>query len=96
MGAAAVRQAGQIVEHVETIVGIELLLAAQGVDFRCRATGLDAGCLGAGTAVAYRLIRERIPFLDADTPLSPHIEAARQLVAGGVIKRAVEAHLRMP
>src|SRR5690606_781257 len=35
MGAAAVRQAGQILSHVETIVGIELLLAAQGIDFRC-------------------------------------------------------------
>ena len=57
--------------------------------------GVDAGCLGAGSAVAYRLIRERIPFLDADTPLSPHIEAARRLVAEGSIKRAVEARLQM-
>jgi len=95
MGAAAVRQAGQIVVHVETIVGIELLLAAQGVDFRCRAQGVGPDCLGEGTAVAYRLIREGIPFLDSDVPLSPHIEVARRLVAGGVIKRAVEARLDM-
>ena len=96
MGAAAVRQAGQIVAHVETIVAIELLLAAQGVDFRCRELGVGPGCLGQGTAVAYRLLRQRIPFLDADVPLSPHIEAARQLVAGGEIKRAVEQELDMP
>jgi len=95
MGAAAVRHALQILEHVETIVGIELLLAAQGVDFRCRALGVDAGCLGEGTGVAYRLVRERVPFLDADVALSPHIEAVRQLVAGGVIKEAVEGRLGM-
>ncbi len=95
MGAAAVRQAGQIVAHVETIVGIELLLAAQGVDFRCRALGVAPDCLGEGTAVAYRLIREGIPFLDGDVPLSPHIEVARRLVADGTIKRAVEARLDM-
>jgi len=95
MGAAAVRQAGQILEHVETIVGIELLLAAQGIDFRCREVGLDAGCLGEGTAVAYGLLRECIPFLDADVYLSPHIEQARRLVAEGTIKRAVEARLGM-
>lgn len=93
MGAAAVRQAGQIVTHVETIVGIELLLAAQGVDFRCRALGVGPDALGEGTAVAYRLIRERVPFLDADVVLFPHIEAARRLVADGVVKRAVEGRL---
>ncbi len=80
---------------METIVGIELLLAAQGVDFRCRAMGVDAACLGAGTGVAYHLIRERIPFLDADVPLSPHIEAARRLVAEGTLKWAVEERLQM-
>ncbi len=95
MGAAAVRQAGQIVTHVETIVGIELLLAAQGVDFRCRALGVGPDALGEGTAVAYRLIRERVPFLDADVVLFPHIEAARRLVADGLVKRAVEARLDM-
>ena len=95
MGATAVRQAMQILEHVETIVGIELMLAAQGVDFRCRAMETDAGCLGDGTGVAYRLIREQIPFLDADVALSPHIEAARRLVADGTIKRLVEGHLGM-
>ena len=95
MGAAAVRQAMQILEHVETIVGIELLLAAQGIDFRCREMGADTSCLGEGTAVAYRLIREQIPFLDCDVVLSPHIESARRLVADGTIKRAVEERLGM-
>ncbi len=95
MGAAAVRQAGQILTHVETIVGIELLLAAQGIDFRRREMSLSPADLGQGTAVAYGLLRERIPFLQKDVALSPHIEAARQLVSEGLIKRAVESHLRI-
>jgi histidine ammonia-lyase len=95
MGAAAVRQAEQILAHVEMIIAIELLLAAQGIDFRCRETGLTRDCLGEGTSVAYHLMREVVPFIAADAPLSPHIEAARRLVADGVIKQAVEARLGM-
>ncbi len=95
MGAAAVRHAGQILEHAETIVGIELMLAAQGIDFRAREMGLTPAELGEGTAVAYRLIRERIPFLGTDVMLSPLIEEARLLVNSGVIKRAVEEKLGM-
>ncbi len=95
MGAAAVRHAGQILEHVETIVGIELLLAAQGIDFRCRAMGLTPAALGEGTAVAYRLLRERVPFLEGDVALYPLIEAARRVVAEGVIKEVVEERLNM-
>ncbi len=93
MGPTAVRQAEQILEHVETIVAIELLLAAQGVDFRARQLGHTTAELGEGTAVAYRLIRETVPFIDDDVALAPLMERVRRLVAGGVIKIAVEAHL---
>ncbi|MCA9973243.1 MAG: histidine ammonia-lyase [Anaerolineales bacterium] len=93
MGATAVRQVAQILEHVETIVAIELLLAAQAVDFRRQTLGADAP-LGAGTAVAYHLIRQRVPFTTADTPLAPLIEQVRQLVADGIIKEQVETELQ--
>lgn len=89
MGATAVRQVAQILDHVETIVAIELLGAAQGVDFRREVMGQEKE-LGKGTAVAYNLIRAQIPFLNDDTTLSPLIETARQLVANGTIKEAVE------
>ena len=95
MGATAVRQLAQIVGHVETIVAIELLCAAQGVDFRRRMMARPEACLGAGTAVAYDLIRERVPFIEDDVVLAPHIEAVRQLVAAGTIKEAVEERLEM-
>ncbi|NLF66724.1 MAG: histidine ammonia-lyase [Chloroflexi bacterium] len=95
MGATAVRQTAQIIEHVETIVAIELLCAAQGIDFRRRLGGLPEARQGAGTAVAYDLIREQVPFIEEDVVLAPHIEAVRQLVASGTIKEAVEARLEM-
>ena len=89
MGATAVRQAWQIMEHVETIVAIELLCAAQGIDFR-RQNGEQ---MGRGTEAAYQLIRQHVPFIDEDSFLAPHIESVRQLVADGTIKRAVEERL---
>jgi histidine ammonia-lyase len=88
MGATAVRHAQLVLTHVETIVAIELLAAAQGIDFRRRMTG--AARQGPGTAMAYELIRREVPFLADDVVLAPHIESVRQLVASGDLKRTVE------
>ncbi|MEZ4517600.1 MAG: histidine ammonia-lyase [Chloroflexota bacterium] len=95
MGPAAARQAEQILNHVETIVAIELLLAAQGLEFRARELGRTYDDLGQGTGVAFRLIREAVPFIDDDVVLSPLIERVRTLVAGGAIKSAVEQALEL-
>ncbi len=92
MGATAVRQVGQILAHVETIVAIELMCAAQGVDLRWRYLRENRQ-LGRGTAVAYNLIRQKVPFLQNDTTLAPYIEQVRRLVASGTIKNAVESQL---
>jgi histidine ammonia-lyase len=90
MGATATRQLGQILDHVETIVAIELMTAAQAVDFRREDLGASGARLGVGTAVAYDLIRQHVPFLEDDVSLAPYIERIRRLVAAGVIKEAVE------
>ncbi|VAW41013.1 Histidine ammonia-lyase [hydrothermal vent metagenome] len=87
MGATAVRQAEMIMTHTETIVGIELLAAAQGIGFRLQESG---GKLGKGTTAAYDLIRKHVPFLTADCYMSPLIEQVRQLVHDGAIKQTVE------
>ena len=91
MGAAATRQVGQILDHVETIVAIELLAAAQGIDFRRQQ--MDGATLGKGTAVAYDLIRSKVPFLEADVHLAPLMEEVRQLVADGTIKEKVSEEI---
>ena len=93
MGATATRQVVQILDHVETIVAIELLTAAQGVDLRRKRMGDTPAAQGDGTAVAYALIREKVSFLEKDRALSPLIEEVRKLVADGVIKEEVEAQV---
>ena len=49
--------------------------------------------LGQGTAAAYRLIRERVPFLERDAIMYPYMEAVHDLVVSGELTGAVEAAL---
>jgi histidine ammonia-lyase len=89
MGAAAARQACQIAANVERILALELLAAAQGIDFRRQVLGPEAR-LGQGTAPVYDLIRQRVPFLEQDAVMYPYIEAVRDLVASGELMAAAE------
>jgi histidine ammonia-lyase len=86
-GPIAARQARRIIGNVETILAIELLAAAQGVDFRQAA--MPGAQLGRGTQIAYDLIRSRVPFVEVDTVLYPYINAVRDLVAGGELRSAL-------
>jgi len=92
MAANAVHHAQQVVDNVEHIVAIELLTAAQGVDFRREQLGAAAR-LGQGTAIAHQLIRERVPFLAHDAPLAPQIEAVWSLLNSGELVHAVDQQL---
>ncbi|MDI7276326.1 MAG: histidine ammonia-lyase [Anaerolineae bacterium] len=91
MGPIAARQAAEILDNVEAILAIELLAAAQGIDFRREVLG-DVR-LGRGTAPAYALIRRHVPFLEEDAYMAPLIEAVRRLVHDGELVRAVNAEL---
>jgi histidine ammonia-lyase len=92
MGPIAARQARQIAGNVERILALELLAAAQGIDFRRQVLGPEAR-LGRGTAPAYHLIRQHVPFLEQDAVMYPYIEAVRQLVANSDLASAVHAAL---
>ncbi len=92
MGTNAAHHTVKVLDNVETIVGIELLAAAQGIQFRREQLGAGAQ-QGRGTAAALAALRERVAFLEHDAPLSPLIEQARQLVASGDLVRAVDAVL---
>ncbi|PKN91140.1 MAG: histidine ammonia-lyase [Chloroflexi bacterium HGW-Chloroflexi-6] len=82
MGPAAARQAREIAGNVETILALELLSAAQGIDFRRKILGPEAK-MGQGTAPAYALIRQQIAFIERDQVMYPHIETMRKLLADG-------------
>ena len=92
MGVTAGLKLRQINDNVERILAIELMAAAQGIDFRRKQLGAHAH-MGAGTAPAYALIRREVPFFEADTVLYPSMEAVRRLVASGALVRAVNAQV---
>ncbi len=88
MGNTAALKATQIVENVEHILAIELLAAAQGIDFRRKIYGPNAR-LGRGTAPVYTLIRQHAPFIEMDVVMYPHINAVKTLVVSGQVDQAV-------
>ncbi len=88
MGATAALQTRQIIANVERILAIELMAAAQGIDFRKEALDAQAR-LGQGTQPAYNLIRRHVPFLEKDAIMYPYLEAVRNLVAGGELVNVV-------
>ena len=88
MGCTAARQAWQILENLERILALELMAAAQGVDFRREALA-PAARLGRGTRAVYALLRQHVPFLENDAIMYPHIEAIRRLVADGTLTRCI-------
>jgi len=87
-GPAAARQARRILRNLNYILAIELFAAAQGIDLRRQVLGAGAQ-LGQGTALAYELIRERVPYLDVDAVMYPHIEAVHGLVVSGELSDLV-------
>jgi len=89
MGCTAALKLRQILDNVERILAIELMAAAQGIDFRRLDLGSDAR-LGKGTQAAYALIRQRVPFIERDTVMYEYIEALRQMIASGELVNAVE------
>ncbi len=86
------RQARRVLRNLEQILGIELMAAAQAIDFRKKALG-DAVQLGKGTAPVYELIRQHIPFIAQDAVMAPHMAKAAELVASGQVRQAARSAL---
>jgi histidine ammonia-lyase len=93
MGNTACLKTRQILDNVEHILSIELLAAAQGIDFRREIQGSPTK-LGVGTAPVYALIRTRAPFIAVDTVMYPYINAVKALVQSGQIDTAVAGALK--
>jgi histidine ammonia-lyase len=81
MGFTAARKARRAVECFEYIVAIELLCAAQALEF------LRPLQPGRGVKEAYNVVREHVSALDGDRVLSGDIEALRLVVRSGVFAR---------
>ena len=84
MGATSALRLRTVLERATTVLAIEALCAAQGLDF------LEPMQPGAGVAAAHAAVRERVSHLDVDRPPSPDIEAVRGLVAAGALLAAAD------
>jgi histidine ammonia-lyase len=84
MGMTAAVHLDRVLQNVEGSLACELLGALVATDFRRPLKS------GAGTQAAYDVARERIePWVDDRVP-APDIEAARELIRGGVLVQAAE------
>jgi histidine ammonia-lyase len=72
----------RIVDNAFGIVAIELMHAAQAIDLRHR--DHPSLQLGVGSAYYYKGLREKVPFLDRDRPLTPDIAVATSYLRGSV------------
>jgi histidine ammonia-lyase len=84
MGVTAGLHLRQIASNVEHILSLELMSAAQGIDFRKEKLATGAR-LGRGTRGAYGLVRQHVPFIEKDAVLYDYINQVNNLVADGQI-----------
>jgi histidine ammonia-lyase len=84
MGSIAALKLRTVVENVGRVIAIELLCAAQGIDF------LKPLKPGKGSGKAHELIRERVPFLEEDRNISEDIAKVIELTEGNSFIRMVE------
>lgn len=87
MGANAANHCAQVLENVLTIVSVELMAAAQAIDFRL----LENPTLqqGSGTSEAMRKVREILPFFAEDAFFQPYLLKLVDLVRSGAFCKLV-------
>ena len=93
------RHARQVVANIETVIGIELVMAAQALDLRLQQSGKDASALAPATRAALGLVRATptsdgrgIDHTHRDVVMYPRLRAATELVHSGAVLDAVAPH----
>ncbi len=84
MGATSARKLRQVIGNVANVLAIELLAAAQALEFA------PGSAKGRGTGAAYQAIRALVPHLDQDRELYPDIRQAASLIISGKLVQWVE------
>ena len=78
MGVTSAHKARQIVEQAQQVIAIEMLCAAQMLDFRKPLKP------GAGVQQAFDLVRTYVPKLENDRVLAPDIAKITEAIKEGV------------
>jgi histidine ammonia-lyase len=89
MGPIAGRKARAILNNLRRVLAIELLCAAQALDFRLKAQPDHTP--GRALQKALNVVRSKISHLDEDRELHLDITAAEKLIASGELLAAVES-----
>ncbi|MFQ6004206.1 MAG: histidine ammonia-lyase [Woeseia sp.] len=82
-GLVAARRTRDILDNARHILAYELICACQAADLR----GIDQ--LSSATRKLYDMVRETVPYLDHDEPLTDHIETVAARFASGEFLEAV-------
>ncbi|MDR0965126.1 MAG: histidine ammonia-lyase [Myxococcales bacterium] len=78
MGMTAALKARQVMGFVRTVLAIEMLVAAQALDFQH-----PRGKAGQGVEKAFERIRSKVPFMDEDRELHRDIRTVEELIDAG-------------
>ncbi len=78
----AARHARQILENTTHVLSIELYTAARALDLRLR--DWPDACLGTGTDLVYRRLRQDVPYQPGDAWWGPEIQQVHQMVSDHV------------
>jgi len=83
MGSVSGRKLHQVIDNLEYIQAIELLYAAQAMDFRrpLKSTPVIEAC--------HTLVREKSPFIDDDRIFADDINALHQLITSGELLKTI-------
>jgi histidine ammonia-lyase len=88
MGPIAARHARDILNNVENILAVEMLAAAQGINFWEEKPGKGAG-------KAHNVIRKYVPFMNEDRILYKDMETIRAIVNNAEIVNEVEKAVKL-
>jgi len=88
MSSTAGLKARMILQNTLRVLAIELICASQGLDLR------DPDQCGEGTRAAYLKIREKVPMIMEDRPMSTLIESVATMISDGSILRSVESTIQ--
>jgi histidine ammonia-lyase len=75
MGSVAALKLEQVIDNVESVIAIEMLSSAQGIDF------LKPLKPGIGSGAAYDEVRNVVPFLEDDRNISVDIAKVKELIS---------------
>jgi histidine ammonia-lyase len=84
MGWSAGRKLRRLLDNIWSILAVEAACAAQALDLRAPLQP------GHATSAVLGRIRQDVPFIEGDTFMTPHLEAAKSLLASGELAKAAE------